>query len=332
MEHKEILENLKKKIYHPVYFLHGDEPYFIDVISDYIENHILTPEQKEFNQTVVYGKDTNASHLISLTRQLPMGAHYQVVIVKEAQDIRDIDKLETYFQKPVPSAILVINYKHKKPDKRKKYYQAVKKNGIAFEAKQVYDDKIPGWITNYLKNKGYSIDIKSAHVLNEFLGNDLGKITNEIDKMLINIPDKKTITLDDIENNVGISKDYNIFELQDALGSRDIESVNKIINYFGANPKEFGAIRVITMLYYFFQKVFLLHFMKNTSDNEIAGKLGVHPFFVKRYKQAARNYPTKKLSVIMDYLRDYDLKAKGVNNASITESELLRELAFRILH
>lgn len=332
MDHKEILTNLKKKIYHPVYLLHGEEPYFIDQISDYIEDNVLTTEQKEFNQTVVYGKDTDVSQLISLTRQLPMGAPYQVVIVKEAQDIKNIDKLERYFENPVSSTILVVNYKYKKPDKRKKYYLAAKKNGVVFESKQVYDNKIPGWITGYLKDKGYSINLKSAHLLNEFLGNDLGKITNEIDKMLINIPEKKDITEEDVENNVGISKDYNIFELQDAMGNRDIEKVNKIINYFGANQKEFGAIRVITMLYYFFQKVFLLHFIKNTSDKEIATKLSINPFFVRRYKQAARNYPTKKLSTIISYLRDYDLKAKGVNNVSITDGELLRELAFKILH
>ncbi len=332
MDHKEILDNLKKKIYYPVYFLHGEESYFIDLISDYIEENVLTAEEKEFNQTVVYGKDTDVAQLISLTRQLPMGAPYQVVILKEGQEIKNIEKLERYFEKPVPSTILVINYKHKKPDKRKKYYLSAKKNGIVFESKQIYDNKIPGWITTYLKDKGYNINIKSAHLLNEFLGNDLGKITNEIDKMLINIPDKKDITEEDVENNVGISKDYNIFELQDALGKRDISHINKIINYFAANPKEFPAIRVITMLYYFFQKVFLLHFLKNTGEREVAAKLGIHPYFVSRYKQAAKNYPTKKLSVIMDYLREYDLKAKGVNNASITEGELLRELAFRIIH
>lgn len=332
MDHKEILNHLKKKIYHPVYFLHGEEPYFIDLISDYIEDNVLTPEQKEFNQTVVYGKDTDVSQLISLTRQLPMGAPYQVVVVKEAQDIKNIEKLERYFENPVSSTILVINYKYKKPDKRKKYYLSARKNGVVFESKQVYDNKIPGWITSYLESKGYKINLKSAHLLNEFLGNDLSKITNEIDKMLINIPDKKDIVEEDVENNVGISKDYNIFELQDAIGSKDIEKVNKIINYFGANPKEFGAIRVITMLYYFFQKVFLLHFIKNTSEKEIAAKLSVNPYFVRRYKQAARNYPTKKLSAIISSLRDYDLKAKGVNNVSITDGELLRELAFKILH
>lgn len=332
MDHKEILNNLRKKNYHPIYFLHGDEPYFIDLISDYIEENVLTAEQKEFNQIVTYGKDINVSQLMSLTRQLPIGAPYQVIIVKEAQEIREIDKLESYFQNPVSSTILIISYKHKKPDKRKKYYLKAKEKGVVFESKPIYDNKIPGWITNYLKEKGYNINIKSAHLLNEFLGNDLGKITNEVDKMLINIPDKKDITEEDVENNIGISKDYNIFELQDALGARNTEHVNKIIKYFSANTKDFPAIRVITMLYYYFQKIFLLQFMKSPSDNEVASKLGINPYFARKYKQAARNYSTKRLSGIIGLLREYDLKAKGVNNGSTSEGELMREMIFKIMY
>lgn len=332
MEYKEILKNLKKKIYHPVYFLHGTEPYFIDRISDYIEENVLTAEQKEFNQMVVYGKDTEPLQLISYTRQLPMGAPYQVIIVKEAQDIKSIDKLESYFKNPVKSTILVIAYKHKKVDRRKKFYQTVQKNGVVFEAKPIYDNNIPKWITSYLKEKGYNINIKSAHLLNEFLGNDLSKITNEINKMLINIPEQSSITEENIENNIGISKDYNVFELQDALGAKDIEKANKIIQYFSANPKEFRALMIIPMLYYYFQKLFVLHFMKSPSDKDVSAKLGIYPNFVRKYRQAARNYPTKKLSQIMQYLREYDLKAKGVNNASTTDGELLKELIFKILH
>lgn len=332
MDYKDIIENLKKKIYHPFYFLHGEESYYIDHISDYIENNVLDENEQGFNQMVLYGKDIDVVSLISSLRQYPMGAPYYVIVVKEAQDIKNIELLESYFANPVPSSILVLNYKHKKPDKRKKFYTEAKKKGVVFESKQVYDNKIPAWISQYLKNKGYSITTKSTHLINEFLGNSLSKITNEIDKMLINIPEPRELNENDIERNIGISKDYNIFELQDALGNKDALKVNKIINYFNANEKEYPAVKVITMLYYYFQKLFLYHFMEDKSSQAVAGKLGVAPYFVTKYKVAASKYPTKKLSQVMHELRVYDLKSKGLDNGSTSSGELLRELLFKIIH
>ncbi|MEA3505157.1 MAG: DNA polymerase III subunit delta [Bacteroidota bacterium] len=332
MTTQEIIGNIKKKIYHPIYLLHGAEPFFIDQISDYIEDNAQEEEFKAFNQTVVYGKDVDISNLISIARQFPMGAPFQVIIVKEAQDIKKIEELERYAEKPANSTILVLCYKHKKPDKRTRFYKFIAKNGVVFEAKKVYDNKIPAWITQYLKERGHEINIKSTHLLNEYLGNDLSKITNELDKLLINIPKGEKITEEDIEKNIGISKDYNIFELQDALARKDVLKANRIINYFKSNPKENPPVKTVTILYSFFIKVFQYHFVTDKADNSVAAKLGVAPFTVRNFRTTAGNYSTKKLSTVMALLLEYDLKAKGVNNISTDGGELIRELVYKILH
>ena len=332
MEYQKIIEQLQNKIYHPVYILHGEEPFYIDKISDYIEDHVLDEGEKDFNQTVLYGKDVNIAQLTSRLRQYPMGAPYYVIIVKEAQDIKVIEKMETYMENPVPTSILVLCYKHKKIDKRRKFYKLAGKKGVVFESNPVYDNKIPAWIMNYVKSSGYNINTKSAHLLSEYLGNNLGKIANEVDKMLINIPEKKEIDENDIEHNIGISKDYNIFELQDALGEKDAMKVYRIVNYFNANEKEYPAIKVIAMLFGYFNKLFVYHFLTDKSNQGVAARLGIPPVFVPKYKKAANNYPAKKLSAVMHELRTYDLKAKGLNNESVRSGELLREMLFRILH
>lgn len=332
MEDQKIISQLKKKIYSPVYLLHGEEPFFIDKISDYIEEHVLDESEKAFNQTVVYGKDTEPFQLISMLKEYPAGAPYKVVIVKEAQDIKNLENLENYLEKPVPTSILVLSFKHKKVDKRKKFYLSIKKKGVIFESKPVYENKIPQWINDYVHSQGYTITDKSVLLLTEYLGNNLGKITNEVQKLLINIPKDKQIDENDIEKNIGISKDFNVFELQDALGIKDVLKVNRIINYFAANEKEHHAIKVIAMLYAFFHKLFLYHFLEDKSKNTAASKLGVPPYFVHKYAAASRKYPTRKLSDIMHHLRVYDLKAKGLNNDSTSSGELLKELTFKILH
>lgn len=332
MDYNKIIQDLKKKIYHPVYILHGNEPFFIDKISDYIEDNVLDDSEKAFDQVVVYGKDIDVRTLMSSLKQYPSLGSHRVVIVKEAQDIRQIELLEEYLDKPMPSTILVISYKHKKLDKRKRFYKLASKNGVAFESKPIYDNQVPDWIKSYLKTQGYDITEKSALLLGEYLGNNLSKITNEINKMLINVSDKKTIDENDIESNIGISKDYNIFELQDALGSRNMVKVNRIVNYFNANQKDHPAVMVVAMLYTYFQKLFLYHFLTDKSKQGVASKIGVPVGFVYKYKQAAANYPTKKLSKIMHDLRVYDLKAKGLDNASTSSGELLRELIFKITH
>lgn len=332
MEDLKIISQIKKKIYYPVYLLHGEEPYFIDKISDYIEDHVLDENEKAFNQTVVYGKDTEPYQLISLLKEYPAGAPYKVVIVKEAQDLKDIEILENYLKNPVPTSILVMNFKHKKIDKRKKFYLSAREKGIIFESKPVYERNIQQWISEYVQSQGYTITTKSVSLLAEYLGTNLGKITNEVQKLLINIPADKQIDENDIEKNIGISKDFNVFELQDALGNKNVIKANRIINYFAANEKEHHAIKVIAMLYGYFQKLFLFHFLEDKSKNAAASKLGVAPYFVHKYAAASKKYPTRKLSEIMHYLRVYDLKAKGLNNDSTSSGELLKELTFKILH
>ncbi len=332
MKFNEILANLRKKVYQPVYFLMGDETYFIDEICDYIANNVLDESEKEFNQTVLYGKDTDVATIISVAKRYPlMGAH-SVVIVKEAQHIRKIEDLESYVEQPLPSTILVICYKYKTLDKRKKFFKELAKKAILFESKKLYDNQIPDWIQNYLSKHNYSIHPKAAFLLSEYLGTDLGKITNELDKLMLIIKKDQEITSDIIEHNIGISKDFNNFELNIALGKRDVLKSNMIIKHFAANPKNNPLVVTIGVLFGFFQKTLIYHTLSDKSKNNVASNLKVNPFFVRDYELAAQNYSKGKLVKIISYLRDYDLKSKGVNNNSISEAELLKELIYKILH
>ncbi len=261
-----------------------------------------------------------------------MMANYQVVIVKEAQDIKDIDELLPYIENPLDSTLLVINYKYKKIDKRKSFYKQVDKKGILFESKKLYDNKIAGWINNYVKEKGYDITPKASAMLTEFLGTNLSKVVNEISKLILNVPEKATINDELVERNIGISKDFNVFELQKAIGSKNVLKVNQIGNYFAANPKENPLIKTVSILFGYFSKLMIYHQLTDKSRNSIASALSVNPFFVQDYQMAARNYSLQKLIKIIDLLKEYDLKSKGVNNISISDGELLKELLFKILH
>ena len=336
MTFDQIIGDLKNKIYYPVYFLTGEEPYYIDLISDYIENNVLTEEEKEFNQTIIYGRDVDVPTIISYAKRFPMMANYQVVIVKEAQDIDKpkpkIEELTSYVENPLSSTILVINYKYKKLDGRKKLAKLIAKKGVLFESKKLYQDKVQSWITNYIQEKGLSITPKAGALLAEYLGTDLGKIVNEISKLTINLADGGKIDDALIEKNIGISKDYNVFELQDALGRRDILKANRIANYFAANPKENPLIKTIIVLYKYFSSTLLYHRLKNKSKNNVASKLSINPFFVKGYEVAARSYSIANIVRIISYLREYDLKSKGVDSISATDGELLKELIYKILH
>lgn len=332
MKFNEILANLSKKVYQPVYFLMGDETYFIDEICDYIANHVLDESEKEFNQTILYGKDTDVATIISEAKRFPLMGEHSVVIVKEAQHIRKIEDLEVYLEQPQPSTILVICYKYKTLDKRKKFTKELAKKTVLFESKKLYDNQIPDWIQNYLSKHNYSIHPKAAFLLSEYLGADLGKITNELDKLMLIIEKGQKITSDIIEHNIGISKDFNNFELNNALGKRDVLKSNLITKHFAANPKDNPLVVTIGVLFGFFQKTLLYHTLKDKSKNNVASTLKVNPFFVKDYELAARNYPKGKLVKIISYLREYDLKSKGVNNNSVSEGELLKELIYKILH
>ena len=332
MTFEQIIGEIKKKIYRPVYLLHGEEPYFIDVITELIEETVLTDVEKEFNQTVVYGRDTDTGTIMDMARRFPMMANYQVVIVKEAQDVDKLENLEPYIEKPQPSTILVLAHKYKKIDKRKTFAKSVDKAGVLFESARLYDNKIPGWINEQVQARGFSIKPEAGQMLAEYLGSDLGRISNEIGKLLINLPAGSVIDGDIIERNIGISKEYNIFELQNALGAKDIKKANRIINYFAGNTKQNPTIVVVTVLFGFFMKLMIYHQLKDKSRNNVAAALSINPFFIKDYIQAAENYPFQHLRTIIGLLREYDLRLKGVNNGSADESELLRELVFKILH
>jgi len=332
MSMDQILNDLRNKIYRPVYFLTGDESYFIDTISDFIEENVLNETEKEFNQTVIYGRDTDVLSLISTAKRFPMMANYQVVIVKEAQDIQKIEELQSYVEQPLNSTLLVLNYKYKKIDKRKSFFKTIDKKGVLFESKKIYDNQLGAWISKYVGDRGYTITPKASAMLTEFLGTDLSKVVNEVNKLIINLPDKAEINDFQVEKNIGISKDYNIFELQNAIGSRDVEKANRIVNYYAANPKDNPLIKTIALLYGFFTKLLIYHQLKDKSRNNVAAALSVGPFFVKDYQVAARNYNHKKLAAIIGYLREYDLKSKGVNNISTPDGELLREMMYKILH
>lgn len=332
MTFEEIISNLQKKIYHPIYFLMGEETYFIDKISDYITDNVLTEAEKGFNQTVLYGKDTEPHTIIANARRFPMMSNYQVIIVREAQNIRKIEDLEPYVKNPLKSTILVINYKYKTLDKRKTFPKLIDQKGVLFESKKIYDNQLPTWISSYLKNQQYSIAPQAAAMLSEYLGADLGKVANELDKLIISLPVGTQITPDHIEKNIGISKEFNVYELQNALGERDLLKANRIINFFGSNPSNNPMPVVISALFSYFSKLLNYHFLEDKSQNNVASVLQVHPFFAKNYVNAAKNYNIKKLVEIVSILREYDMKSKGWGNVSASSADLQREMIYRILH
>jgi len=331
MSYTQIVKDLENKIFRPIYLLMGDEPYYIDKISDYIARSILNETEREFNQYVLYGKDADARLVDNTSKRFPMMASHQVVIVKEAQELKDIHDLHHYASNPQPSTILVLCYKYKKLEKNKKLYKAIKKNGVVFESKKLYDNQVPDWVSNEIRNKGFSIAPDASRLLAEFLGNNLNKIANELDKLAIVLKKGSTVTSSDIEKNIGISKDFNVFELQKALGQKDVLKVNRIVNYFAQNPKEHNIIMTITSLFGYFSKVLTVYFVKDKSQNNLASVLQVNPYFVKDYISATKKYPAKKLVQIISLLREYDLKSKGVNS-NAEPGALLKELMFKMMH
>ena len=328
---KTIITEIKNGYTKPIYFLMGEEPYYIDGISKYIEENVLTDEEKGFNQMVLYGRDVSVEDIISNAKRYPMMAEKQVVIVKEAQDLsRTIENLVPYADNPQPTTILVLCYKYKTLDKRKKLAKAIAKTGVLFESKKLYDDKVPDWIKRVLAGKGYTITPKAAQMLVEFLGNDLSKVNNELEKLQLIIKPGEQITPQLIEENIGISKDFNNFELQNAIGGRDIKKAFAIIQYFSQNPKNNPLVMTVALLYGFFSKLLMYHALTNKGDT--AKVLGVHPFFVKDYHTAARNYPMKKVSAIITAIREVDMKSKGVGAANLPQGDLLKELLVNIFN
>ena len=332
MTYEEIIGNLQKKIYHPIYFLMGEETYFIDKISDYITDNVLTDAEKGFNQTVLYGKDIEPDTIMANARRFPMMANYQVIVVREAQNIKKIEDLEPYAKNPLNSTILVINYKYKTLDKRKTFAKLIDQKGILFESKKIYDNQLPTWISSYLKAQRYTIAPQAAAMISEYLGADLSKVANELDKLIISLPAGTQITPELVERNIGISKEFNVYELQNALGERDLLKANRIINYFGANPSSNPVPVVISSLFSYFTKILNYHFLEDKSQNNVASALQVHPFFVKTYVSAAKNYNIKKLVEIVSILREYDMKSKGFGNNASSPADLQKEMVYKILH
>jgi len=338
-----LLSELKTRKFKSVYLFHGEEPYYIDLFSNYIEQNLLSEAEKGFNQTVLYGRDTDVLSILNSAKRFPMMSEYQLVMIKEAQELKwgkdsedskkAPDPLLAYLEKPVPSTILVFCFKHGKFDKRKKTYKAIEKNGLVFESSTIYDNKVPGWIEDFIREKTYRIQPRASAMIAEYLGNDLSKVANELEKLMLNVPKGNEITVEDVQNNIGISKEYNVFELQDALARRDPFKANQIIAYFAANPKSNPIQMVLGALNTWFTKILKYHYVTDKSAQNLAKELGVNPFFVKDYELAAKNFQAGKVFDIISYLRECDIKTKGVDSTGNTvDGDLLKELVFKIIH
>jgi DNA polymerase III subunit delta len=333
-----VLKDLKEGKFAPVYFLQGEETFYIDQIADYIEKHALNETEKGFNQVVMYGKDAEMSAVITNARRFPMMSERQVVIVKEAQDIPDLSKetgqklLESYVKNPLPSTILVLCHKYKTLDGRKGLAQVMDKFAVLVTTKKMYDNQVPDWISKHIREKGFKADEKAVKILADNIGNNLERLANEINKITINIKEQDLITADLVQKYVGISKDYNVFELQKAIAVRDIIKVNQIINYFDANPKDNPIIPVITVIFNFFNKLLLVHQSKDKSERTLASLLQLNPYFVKEFLIAAGKYPLPKVVANIHHLRIADLQSKGVDSANLSEGQILKELMFKLMH
>jgi len=328
-----ILSDLRQKVYKPIYLLMGEEPYYIDVISDYIQNNVLTETEREFNQMVVYGADVSMREVINMAKRYPMMSSHTVIIVKEAQNLDNLDDLNFYLQKPQETSILVLCYKYKKVDARKKFVTEISNKGVLFESKKLYDNQVPAFIGDYLKKEGLGIEPKAAQMLTDFLGANLSNIVNELDKLIISRPQGATlITPDLVEKNVGVSKDFNNFELLNALINKDVLKANQIVFYFEQNPKSNPLVLTLTVLFNFFSNLMLYYYIKDKSPSNVAQELGVNPYFVKDYQTAASKYNAWKTMEIVSLLRIYDAKSKGIDNSSASDGELMKELVYKILH
>ena len=332
MTYEQILSEIHKKNFAPIYFLTGEEPYFIDMISDTIENEALDEADRAFNQIVLYGRDVDVETIANHARSFPMMGERMVVIVKEAQDVKNLEDFEAYLDTIPETTLLVFVYKYKKLDKRKTFAKKLDKKGVYFESKKLYDSNIPNWIQNYLKADGYSITPKATQMLADFLGTDLHKIANELKKLTIALPKNKSIDDADVERNIGISKDFNVFELQNAIGNRDILKANRIVNYFGDNGKDNPLLVTAITLYGYFTKILKLHLAADKSQGALASLLGVNPYFVRDYQTAARNYPPQVCIRNISILREFDMKSKGYESGEVSEKDLYREMIFKLMH
>tara|TARA_R110002049_G_scaffold117654_5_gene271231 strand:+ start:1130 stop:2128 length:999 start_codon:yes stop_codon:yes gene_type:complete len=332
MTFNQIIADIKRNVFYPIYLLHGEEEYFIDQISDLLEASILDENEKEFNQTILYGKETDSETIVSEAKRYPMMANHNVIIVKEAQNIKNFEALDLYAKNPLSSTVLVVCYKYKKFDGRKAFAKIAAKIGIVYESKAIYDNEVEGWIGDYLKSKGFLINPPARRLIAESIGSNLSRLVNELDKVMITESLGGTINEDMVQKNIGISKDYNVFELNKAIGRRDILKCNKIINYFAANPKASPFVLTTAMMYRNFTQLIKYHYLDNKSDRAVAAALKINPFFAKEIIQVANNYSIRQLVSAVEALHDADLKSKGVGASGMTEGEIMREMIFKILH
>jgi len=335
---KKILSELKSNKYAPVYFLQGEETYYIDLISDYVERHALTESEKGFNQVILYGKDVTMASILTHARRFPMMAERQVVIVKEAQDIQDLNKeigsklLLDYLTKQVPSTVLVFCHKNKNLDKRRDLGKKIEKLAVTLTTKKSYDNQLPEFVIEYANEKKVPIEERATLALCEFVGNDLHRLANEIDKLIISLKVGEGISLDQVMNQVGISKEYNIFELQRAILSKDSLLANKIVNYFERNTRKNPIIPVVAFLYSFFSKLLAASQASDKSDKGLVSELKVSPYAARDYTLALRQFHQEKIIDNISFLKEADLKLKGVNTGSADEGQIFRELVWRLMN
>lgn len=329
---QQIVSDIKKRIFYPVYLLSGEEPYYIDQLSDLIEETVLSDSEKEFNQNILYGKDVDGRTIAEYSKRYPMMASHQVIIVKEAQDIKSLDDLIGYIEKPLKTTILVICHKYKKIDKRTILAKKAIETGVFYVSERLYEDKVPAWISKRVGELNYRITTKACNMMADALGTNLQKIDGELHKLFINIPANSEITEDQVESYIGISKDYNVFELQDALASGNVIKANRIVNYIQFNPKDNSLVKNLPILFSFFAKLMLYHTVSDRNPGEISSTVGISPNLVYRYRQAANNYPPARLARVIALFNEFDLKNKGIDTAQISEGELLKELTYKILH
>ena len=337
---KQLMDGVEKGDIKPVYFLYGDEGYGLDLLSDFFETKVVPEENQPFDQTVVYGRDVRMSSVIDSAKQFPTfpTTTRRLILIKEAQGIEkdDLDLLPPYLEHPSTTSVIVFVFRMDEKEfnkKTSKVIKAVTTHGAVVAKNRPYEDKVAGWILNYTAGQGYKISLPSATLIAEALGNDTGKIANELSKVFITLPQGGVVTNEIIERNIGISKDYNVFELQKALGEKDVLKCNRIVNHFAANPKDNPIQMVLPNLYSYFIKVMIYQQLTDKSSHSVASALGINPYFIGDYKTAARNYSLPKMAAIIGYLKEADLKSKGMGNTgTITDGELIKELVFKILH
>ena len=332
MSVEKIISDWKKKIFKPVYWLEGEEEYFIDKAVDYAEHHILNESEASFNLSVFYGKDANWADVLNACRRYPMFAERQVVLLKEAQQMKDVEKLEPYIETPLSSTVFVVSYKEKKLDARKKFAKLVKENGVLVTTKKMYDKDVPAWTQELVHSKGLTISPRGLALLVDHIGNDLTRIENEIDKLSVNLGKGTNITEDDIEKYIGVSKDYNVFELQAALAAKDLARTIRIIQYFEANPKAGPIQLILPSLYSFFSKVFMIFGAGTNDEKTIATSIGVNPYFMKDYMQAARLYSYPGVEKVLLLLHQYNLKSIGVGSTATEDASLMKEMVVKMLN